>query len=38
MNTRMPSLVNGKYKIDFKGKAKMASNKNFILENSDTKT
>lgn len=31
LKSKYPTLVNGRYKVDFQGKAKMASNKNFIL-------
>lgn len=31
IETAAPKLENGKYKIDFRGTAKIASNKNFIL-------
>ena len=31
LKTKSPQLINGKFKIDFKGKSKIASSKNFIL-------
>jgi len=31
LETVQPNLKNGKYRLDFKGKAKIASSKNFIL-------
>lgn len=35
LKTRGPTLIGGRYKIDFKGKAKIASSKNFILDSQD---
>lgn len=37
MKTISPTLVNGKFKIDFKGLAKLPSNKNFILNYGENK-